>query len=603
MTPVVVLPNIKRAEWETQGFEGPSAPRVITEDELGPKTLRGRLDSLPSLDSLSETEYRAARNVLSCGQAISGPPGTPSENPQTRAEYYEQITTGIRGLDKKQEKIGLQIPPGPQQVRGIAGSGKTVLVVMKAARMLTHPTDWNPKDPENPRIALTFSTKSLYGHITSLVDRFYQQFSGQPLDRADTEIDIIHGWGGRRTGDGMYYRIVNAIDSVRYRTYTQADEKFQDFDDAQEAVAAEVLETNDIPEFWDAILVDEAQDFGPHFLNMCREALTDENRLIWAYDEAQDLGSLEAPSPKNIFGTNEDGSARLDLSGQYKGGPQKTYIMRKAYRAPRSLLMTAHALGMGLMRDGGPVQTITRQDGWENLGYDIEGDFRKIGSDAILTRPAENSPHPLQGELPPEDLLTHRSFASKSDEIEWVADRIYTDINTENLSPEDILVIPLSGKQRQGRSGREYIHENLATKLDDYGIALNTVWDRESNGESKEFEKPGEVTLSRINRAKGNEAASVYVLGVDSTTKEEWRGSELRRRNELFVALTRSRAWCSITGPNPDAGIHDEIESVLEEVQRSEPRISFEVPNSKDLSNELEKDTEDLENARLDDFL
>jgi len=82
---------------------------------------------------------------------------------------------------------------------------------------------------------------------------------------------------------------------VPYRTYNQAEDSFPDVDDKQEAVAAEVRDTGAIPTLWDVILVDEAQDFGPEFLNMCREALTSQNRLIWAYDEAQDLGSLLRP--------------------------------------------------------------------------------------------------------------------------------------------------------------------------------------------------------------------------------------------------------------------------------------------------------------------
>lgn len=599
MTPVVVLPNIERSEWDVRGFDGPAAPRVITGDELGPKTLRDRLDSLLPTEPLSRAEYRTARDVLSCGQAISGSHGSPPEDPQSRSEYYEKVVTGIKGLDEKQENIGLQIPPGPQQIRGIAGSGKTVLIAMKAARMLSDPGDWEPQDEDTPRIALTFTTKSLYGHITSLVDRFYQQFSGKPLDEAEVSIDIIHGWGGRSTGDGMYYRIANAIDDVPYRTYSQAENAFPDSDDLQEAVAAEVRETGKIPTFWDVILVDEAQDFGPEFLNMCREALTSEDRLIWAYDEAQDLGSLEAPSPKNLFGTDQNGDPRLDLSGRYKSGPQKTYIMRKSYRAPRSLLMAAHALGMGLLRDEGPVQAITRRDGWENIGYEVEGDFRKIGSEAVLTRPAGNSPHPIQEDVKPANLLAHKSFASKADELDWVAERVRADIYDEGLDPEDILVISLAAKRRQERSNRNYVSDELGTRLNRHDIKVNTVWE----DRSKTFEKPGEVTLSAVNRAKGNEAASVYVLGVDSTTNEEWRGSELRRRNQLFVALTRSRAWCSLTGANPTAGIHDEIESVLADIQQSQPKISFEVPNSKDLTNELESDTEEFESTALDDFI
>lgn len=38
----------------------------------------------------------------------------------------------------------------------------------------------------------------------------------------------------------------------------------------------EVLEAGDIPQIWDGIPIDEAQDFGPKSLNMCREAITEQ---------------------------------------------------------------------------------------------------------------------------------------------------------------------------------------------------------------------------------------------------------------------------------------------------------------------------------------
>ena len=598
MTPVVVLPNIEREDWNQRGFNGPSAPRVITGDELGEVTLRDRLDSVLPQSHLSQNEYHTAKGVLSCGQAISSSSGDPTDNPQTRSEYYEQITKGIHGLDKKQQHIGLKTPPGPQQIRGIAGSGKTVLIAMKAARMLSEPSEWSDGDPEDIQLALTFSTKSLYETLTGLVERFYRQFSGESFETADATLDIIHGWGGAKTGNGIYYQLSKRMSDVQFKRFSDAQEKYPDADDKQEPVAKEVLEAGEVPQLWDAILVDEAQDFGPNFLNMCREALTDENRLIWAYDEAQDLTSLSAPSPTNIFGTDEDGDPLLDLSGQYSGGPQKTYIMRKSYRAPRSLLMLAHTVGMGLKRTEGPIQAITRQEGWENLGYEVDADFRKIGSTAILKRPVDNSPHPIQGELTASDLITHNSFESKLDELNWVSEHILTDIEEEDLDPENILVIPLSRTPRENMKNRDYIADKLRTQLEPHNITINAVWENRN----KKFGREGEVTLSAINRAKGNEAASVYVLGVDSVTGEQWRDEEVHRRNQLFVALTRSRAWVSMSGVNPADSIHDEISSVLTEINSSPPQVTFEVPNSRELDNELEKDTETLENANLDDF-
>ena len=491
MTPVVVLPNITREELDQRGFDGPAAPRVITGDELGKVTLREKLDSLLPAAELSETEYQLAKDVLSCGQAVGGSPGEPTSDPRTRAEYYEQITKGIRGLDKKQQQIGLQTPPGPQQIRGIAGSGKTVLIAMKAARMLSEPSSWTDADPEDVSIGLTFSTKSLYETLTGLVERFFGQFSGTSLEEADATLDILHGWGGRKTGDGIYYRLSSQMQDVRYKNYSLASREYPDADDLQEPMAKEVLEAGDIPQIWDAILIDEAQDFGPNFLNMCREAITEENRLIWAYDEAQDLSSLTAPSPKNVFGVDEDGNAVLDLSGQYRGGPQKTFIMRKSYRAPRSLLMLAHTIGMGLKREDGPVQAITRQDGWENIGYDVDGDFRKIGSEAVLRRPIENSPHPMQNELFPGVLITHRSAETKADE-HWVSKKIKADIQQEGLDPEQIPVISLCKGRTNDMENKEFVAEEFESLLGRHDIRINPVWENDN----KIFIHEGKVTLA-----------------------------------------------------------------------------------------------------------
>jgi len=272
--------------------------------------------------------------------------------------------------------------------------------------------------------------------------------------------------------------------------------------------------------------------------------------------------------------------------------------MRKSYRAPRPLLMLAHTVGMGLKRTECPVQAITRQEGWENIGYEVDGDFRKIGSNAVLKRPVDNSPHPIQDELTAVDLITHNSFESKSDELTWVSEQIRTDIEEEGLDPENILVIPLSRTPRENMKNREYIAEELRTQLEPHNIAINAVWDERN----KKFAQEGKITLSGINRAKGNEAASVYVLGIDSVTGEQWRDQEVHRRNQLFVALTRSRAWVSMSGVKPADSIHDEISNVIDEIQSSPPQVTFEVPNSRELDNELEKDTEILENANLDDF-
>lgn len=588
MNAVVVLPNITRAEWEAKGFTGPSAPRVVLGDELTPVALRERLDAVRTFDPLTTEEYDAARAVLSCGQAISDAHTTPPSNPQTRGEYYDHVTTELAQFDLKQEKIGMRVPPGPQQIRGIAGSGKTVLLAMKAAQMAIDHEEWT--------IALTFQTKSLYDHLTDLVERFYRRFSnGQSLEESEASVEVIHGWGGRTTGAGVYKRIADATPGVEFQSVGAAAQRYGWDADLQEAVAQEILDAASVPDVYDAVLVDEAQDFGPNFFNMCLAALTDEDRLVWGYDEAQNLHSLTAPSPKTIFGVDDAGEPVLDLSGSYPDGVQKSHIMRKSYRAPREVLMTAHVLGMGLFRDAGPVQAITRQDGWENLGYDVEADFRKTGSEARLSRPVENSPHPLSSHVESGPFVSAERFADVEAEHEWVAAQVATDVHEEGMAPEQVLVIPL-GEEAKARG--EAIQDALRQR--DLGSTLAYEGDR------SEFVRAGEVTISTVHRAKGNEAASVYVVGLDAVDSDGRSRDIVQCRNEAFVAISRSRAWCTITGcvSGSDSGsILDELAQVAALVQDDDPVVTFEVPDSGSLTHELEEDTENLTETSLTDFV
>jgi superfamily I DNA and RNA helicase len=71
-------------------------------------------------------------------------------NGKSRSSIIGKLQDRLYDFDLQQERIGKIIPPGPQRIRGIGGSGKTVLLCQKAAHMhLKHP-DWN--------IALVFFT-------------------------------------------------------------------------------------------------------------------------------------------------------------------------------------------------------------------------------------------------------------------------------------------------------------------------------------------------------------------------------------------------------------------------------------------------------------
>ncbi|NHN58469.1 MULTISPECIES: NERD domain-containing protein [Halorussus] len=571
MNPVVALPNISREEWEARGFhEGPAAPPVLTADDLTPSALRRRVRSLPG-EGLTADEYEAARAVLSGGQPISGERSPNLEDGATKAGLYERVRKGLNRLDEKQEEVGLQIPEGPQQVRGIAGSGKTVLMAKKAARMHAAHPEWD--------VALTFQTRSLYDTITEKVRRYYAFFTSEDAEPDWDKFHVLHGWGGKER-QGLYYRIAQEA-GVTPRTYGDAREAFDEEDgNLLHSCCLEVLEEGTVQESYDAILIDEAQDFDPGFYKLCRAALRPPKRLIWAYDEAQNLQTLTAPSPTNVFGTDEAGEPVVDLRGTYEGGVQKSQVMRRAYRTPRSVLMLAHALGMGLVRDGGAVQAITTQDGWESIGYEVEsGDFRKFGDPVELTRPAEHSPHPLADETAATPFAAFQSFADKGEEVEWVADRVADDIADHGLAPERILVVPLGEYWSSKETG-----ERLADELESRGVTPNLVWE----GSKDVFAEDGAVTVSRVNRAKGNQAAMVYVVGVEHVEDDARRADLVQRRNEAFVALTRTEAWCTVTGTGDDEPIFHEIEDINRQVSWFDPALTFPAPHPDDLEREMD---------------
>ena len=577
----VALPNVTRDEWKARGFDGPAAPRPLVSDDLTPVALRGKVEMIRTFDPLTDDELAAARDVLSCGQPISGDRTEAPRNPTERGELYEHVMKGLRGLDDQQQEIGMLVPPGPQQIRGIAGSGKTVLLAMKVAR--TH-----QKYPEMD-IAFTFHSKSLYDQLTRLVERFHRRFAND--DPNWEKLHIAHAWGGSQSGEGMYYNIAQAV-GRNHRTYNDACEAFPGRDDPFDACCEELLAEESIPQLYDAIFIDEAQDFGSNFFNLCLEALEDHQRLVWAYDEAQSLSSLSAPSPTNVFGTDESGDPVLDLRGSYARGVQKSHVMRQAYRSPRPVLMAGHAIGMGLKAEDGPVQTITRAEGWESLGYEVQGDFREIGESATIRRPDAHSPHPLHGVAKAKPFVETNSFPTKMSELRWIADRIARDVD-EGLQPEQILVIVLG--DRYVKTGGTL----LENELEERHLEANCVWE----GDSKRFASDGAVTISGIHQAKGNEAASVYLAGLEWVQNPSYRESAVHRRNEAFVGISRSRAWCTISGvTEKPVTILEEADRVRAEVTRPDPELTFEIPDPRKLAHEFEK-TERFEETALHDFI
>jgi len=95
--------------------------------------------------------------------------------------------------------------------------------------------------------------------------------------------------------------------------------------------------------------------------------------------------------------------------------------------------------------------------------------------------------------------------------------------------------------QRNPGSATEQLGSDIADALRECDIESNLAWETEGGV----FKQPGEVTISQVTRAKGNEAAQVYVVGAEWVEDDSSFIPLSARRNRAFVSLTCARGWCT----------------------------------------------------------
>ena len=175
---IVALPFILAQNWKKKGFDQlPNSPPILFQDFLFTSSdLIQFIAKIPPWvpGKILTPERWELLQAIIAGTPLFQPPTRKyfvRENQQRRGEILAKVREHISKLDLNQERISKPIPPGLQRIRGIAGSGKTVLLCQKAAQMhLTHP-DWD--------IALVLFSRSLYEPIAEHLDRWLRRFSCQ----------------------------------------------------------------------------------------------------------------------------------------------------------------------------------------------------------------------------------------------------------------------------------------------------------------------------------------------------------------------------------------------------------------------------------------
>ena len=499
----------------------PHALRRFTWDERDQSAYDTALSAIESVSSIRKSRKRRFAN-----------------RPDSRGAKLKKLEDSIATLDATQRRAFIETVDGAQRIRGLAGSGKTIVLALKAAYLHAQHPEW--------RIAVTFNTRSLKGHFQRLINNFSFEQTGEAPNWRNLRIANAWGAPGPDNRDGLYFEFCRTH-GLEYLDFGSARRKFRgrEFSAACAQALDQWRQSNESRPVYDAILVDEAQDFPDSFLRICYELLRDPRRLAYAYDELQNLVGESVSSPETMFGVREDGKPRVRFDGSDDGAAARDLILEKCYRNSRPVLVTAHALGFGIYRepekqgDSGLVQMFDSAHLWDEIGYRLGGGELRDGSPLALRRTKDTSPEFLEEHSPPDDLVQFIRFRNKNEQSEWVANAIKKNLEQDELRHDDIVVInpdPLTTRTETGPIRSRLLDLHVKSHVAGVDTSADVFF----------TEYAESVTFTGIHRAKGNEAGMVYVINAQDC---HGRGRNLARiRNRLFVAITRSKAWVRVLG-------------------------------------------------------
>lgn len=192
----------------------------------------------------------------------------------------------IKTLDLRQEEAAISIGEGHRILFGVAGSGKTIILLMRA-RLLAQ------RDPEAEILVVCYNRE------------LARWMEGQMADHPRIQVSTFHSWGSH-----------NEVPFIPNQSEESYGEAF-----------LSILEngSGDAGKF-DAILVDEAQDFEPNWFRCLLMAMKDpeDGDLFIVADGAQSLYRRNPISWKSlgIKAQGRTSSKRFDLDRNYRNSTE-----------------------------------------------------------------------------------------------------------------------------------------------------------------------------------------------------------------------------------------------------------------------------------------
>jgi superfamily I DNA/RNA helicase len=396
-------------------------------------------------------------------------------------------------LSQEQQRLtNLELDGKPRLVRGVAGSGKSIVLCNWLAK-----TAKRMQDLKDARIWAVYANRSLQKLLRESIESAWSNLNeGDLLDNSEfpwEKVSLLHV---KDVLAGMLPSVQMSIESIGF-DYDRAAEEFlnrQDVDDLLPRCSA--------------LFIDEAQDMGPATLRLllsiveqADEEDTNSRSAHIFYDNAQNVYDTKTPKWSE-FG--------LDMRG-------RSTIMRESFRSTTPITELAVNVLSRLSESG------KRQDQHELLQLGLLEKTDRNGENWLRVRYNQiDGPKPI-----------YHSFDNRSQEMASIAGHLKHLIQNDGISPTDICII------YNGRV-QDVLQSTLAPSLAEIGVDL-------SFQKNHSFERqPNTLVATTPHSFKGYESEVVVIPCVDNYVAPEGKILE----NSLYVAMTRARSLLAIYGMN-----------------------------------------------------
>ena len=431
----VVMPSIRRSEWfERWGRDAFAPPELLFAEDL--PGLAHKMMGCGERQLANQGLQRWPADQFACVGKAFGDSSVLYPAPEERGarrvpeatlgELFDDASESYKTLSDEQQRLSVQDwSGGPRLVRGVAGSGKTIVLANNLARRLERGrNDDMPLFEETGvrfRLLAVCYNRTLAPFLRQKIDLAHRQRTGRPL--SEDAVEVWHYnrmlWHLSRKGLWRYQAVESKDEAGRARQYLAELEHVREH---QPELLGAVS--------YDAIYVDEGQDFLEDDIRLlkglCRTTARNEPNLAVFYDDAQNLLGRVRPNWRSLG---------LNLVGG------RSHVMTQCFRNTRPIIEASFNVLFGRFaesREGvpsklfGDVATLEEKRLVEDKGDRYEVRFAvRDGQLPRLTIASD-----LRGE---QRLLVER--------LRWL-------IEEQQVRPEDVLVLaPLLGPCRRVRQG------------------------------------------------------------------------------------------------------------------------------------------------------